>query len=139
MKINSKLWIYCVALTWIQQVLTIVVLDRDERGKPVWRESHFYRDRSQIPMPSKNDRNKLSKVRQDFFPIMQAKHNTKKWKIGRIFYTLPVGATFPVFYSSRIGRKKGKKSEIYLPWKWTLKQGQVGEATAGRDTMTTFT
>ena len=120
----NKIWICCLAFAYIQEVLTIVVLDESSKGKPVWRESPRYRDRSEIPKPSKKDKSKLSEIRQDFYPVQRASR-TKKWKIGRIFYTLPIGATFPVFYSSRKSyNKKGKKSEIYLPAYWTWKQSR---------------
>lgn len=114
--VENKLLMFCLVLAYIRQVLTVIVLDQNDRGKPIWREASLYRDRSQIPTPSENDKRKLSQIRQDFYPI-QVDQNTKskKWKIGRIFYTLPIGATFPIFYTSTRGRKKGKKSEIFYP------------------------
>lgn len=127
--IANKLWMYCLAFAYIREVMTIVVLDENSSGKPIWRESSRYRDRSEIPKPSETDRSKLSQIRQDFYPVTTTRR-AKKWKIGRIFYTLPIGATFPVFYSSRNKNyKKGKKSEIYLPEHWLWKQGRVVKAT----------
>ena len=127
--VTNRLWMYCLAFAYIQEIMTIVVLDESSSGKPIWRESSRYRDRSEIPKPSETDKSKLSEIRQDFYPV-QTTHRAKKWKIGRIFYTLPIGATFPVFYSSRNkSYKKGKKSKIYLPENWMWKQGRVAKAT----------
>lgn len=105
---SDKLWALCLTFVCIRNVTGIIVLDQSPSGKPLWRESSLYRDRSHIPKPSENDRAKLRKASS----VLQTSHNTKKWKIGRIFYTLPIGATFPVFYASKRGYKKGKKSEI---------------------------
>ena len=125
----SKLWTFCLFFAFIPEVITIVVLDKSASGKPIWRESSKYRDRSQIPRPSELDRSKLNLFRQDFYPA-QRTHQTKKWKIGRIFYTMPIGATFPIFYTStRSSRKIGKKSEIYSPEGWIWKRGQIVKAT----------
>ena len=125
----SKLWTFCLFFAFIPEVITIVVLDKSASGKPIWRESSKYRDRSQIPRPSELDRSKLNLFRQDFYPA-QRTHQTKKWKIGRIFYTMPIGVTFPIFYTStRSSRKIGKKSEIYSPEGWIWKRGQIVKAT----------
>lgn len=128
----NKLWTFFLAFTCIRDVITVVVLDESANERPLWRESSSYRDRSQIPKPSENDRSKLSQVRRNFYPI-QTPRSTKKWKIGRIFYTLPIGATFPIFYTSKRGAKKGKKSEIYFPGNWMWKQGRVVKATVADD------
>ena len=125
----SKLWAFCLAFAFVREVITVVVLDESASGKPIWRESSKYRDRSQIPRPSEQDRSKLNLFRQDFYPA-QTTHHTKKWKIGRIFYTMPIGATFPIFYTStRSSKKIGKKSEIYSPEGWMWKRGRIVKAT----------
>ena len=128
----NKLWTICLAFACIRKVITVIVLDQTASGKPIWRESTSYRDRSQIPKPSENDRSKLNELRKDFYPAQTA-HNMKKWKIGRIFYTMPIGATFPIFYTStttRRGYKKpGKKSEIYFPGNRMWKPGRIVKAT----------
>lgn len=105
--IASSLSMFYCAFFYVELAGSVVILDEDEHGKPVWRESLIYRDRSHIPVPSTQD---ISK--ENFLTSKYHSQNAKRWKIHRIFFTMPVGSTMPLYYTAlkRYKIRKGGKS-----------------------------
>ncbi|XP_074639672.1 uncharacterized protein LOC141897902 isoform X5 [Acropora palmata] len=73
----------------------VQVFAKDAQGKVTWKDSPVWRDRSVVPTPQLNDVVAYKKRGQ------KKDSNRKKNLIQRIFFSMPVGAQLPLYYTNQ--------------------------------------
>ncbi|XP_032236755.1 uncharacterized protein LOC116617830 isoform X3 [Nematostella vectensis] len=133
MQLASIVFLGCL---W-QAVEGVEVYSAGPDGKPKWQEDKSgWRDKSIVPRPSKESIESYTRSRIPVPAPQLVKHiyvkmpltdgsdkrsavphkSSKKNIIEKIFFTLPIGGQFPIYFSSRVPRGKGhKKSQILTP------------------------
>lgn len=101
----------------------VQVFAKDAHGKVTWKDSPVWRDRSVVPTPPKEDVEAYKKraeiphlypkiVKHVYIgPENERKRNKKKNIIQRMFFSLPIGAELPLYYTHKQA-KSHKKSTV---------------------------
>lgn len=106
----------------------VQVFAKDANGNVTWKDTPFWRDRSVVPTPQPRDVEAYRKRGQipHVYPKLinhvyvgprhslkkEKKNNKKKNLIERIFFSMPVGAQLPIYYTHNKGTKSHKKSTV---------------------------
>lgn len=106
----------------------VQVFAKDAQGKVTWKDSPVWRDRSVVPTPQLNDVVAYKKRAQipHVYPAVvnhvyvgprsdlrkEKDSNRKKNLIQRIFFSMPVGAQLPLYYTNQQVTKSHKKSAV---------------------------
>ncbi|XP_067044369.1 uncharacterized protein [Acropora muricata] len=106
----------------------VQVFAKDAQGKVTWKDSPVWRDRSVVPTPQLNDvvaykkRGQIPHVYPEVVNHVyvgprsdlrkEKDSNRKKNLIQRIFFSMPVGAQLPLYYTNQQVTKSHKKSAV---------------------------
>ncbi|KAK2565714.1 hypothetical protein P5673_010890 [Acropora cervicornis] len=106
----------------------VQVFAKDAQGKVTWKDSPVWRDRSVVPTPQLNDvvaykkRGQIPHVYPEVVNHVyvgprsdlrkEKDSNRKKNLIQRIFFSMPVGAQLPLYYTNQQVTKSQKKSAV---------------------------